>query len=59
MPSFDGTWDLLTGDADRGNWYVSPIRTDDEVTITLAATGGATLATAAINGISIVPLEAP
>ena len=55
MPTFDGTWNLLSGAGDQGNYYTSGVQTADTATIGIAATGNATLPTAAINGLSIVP----
>ena len=57
MPSFDGTWDLLTGGDDAGNYYLSTPQTTDTLAITIAATGSATLPTAAINGLSLIPIS--
>lgn len=54
MPTFDGTYDLLEGAGDGGNYYVSPMHTEDTLTLDLAATGAATLPTAAVNGIQLI-----
>ena len=55
MPVFDGTWDLLTGGTDAGNYFVSSTQSAATATVSIAATGGATLPTAAINGIEFIP----
>ena len=53
LPAFDGTFDSLDGSGDGGNVWTSATLTDDELTLTIAATGNATVPTAAINGIQI------
>ena len=53
--SFDGSFVTLTGGANAGNIYVSNDHSENSLLITLAATGNATLPTAAVNGIQIFP----
>lgn len=53
--AFDGTFVELTTGAEIGNYYESDVLTDDELTLAISATGNATLPTAAINGVQIVP----
>jgi len=54
LAAFDGTFDTLDGAGDAGNVYVSSAHTEDDLVITLAATGNATLPTAAINGLQVL-----
>jgi len=54
MPSFDGTYDVIEGNGDSGNRRVSETHAEDTLTIALAATGGANLSTAAVNGVQFI-----
>ena len=54
LAGFDGTWDDLAGSGDPGNIYTSAGHTENELVLTMAATGNAQLPTAAINGIQLI-----